>query len=625
MITPAPYEGESFLGFVLRTSDLNRYDTPGHILRYAGMNENEARSVRLPVDKLAKLYGCNSHELEQFAYTNTEGSRYGKKFTILGHSLYAQDLSIKKSKICAKCILESGYIDAYWDLRYAVVCPHHGEIPLTSCPSCGCRLSFSRPRMLQCRCGYNLSKSSAGILGADETVALSELLYRKLHGQPLASERLQQAKFPLAELEKVEFRTVLGLINRFGRVAQKAEGKANISDTTAVILTANALADWPQGLYSFLDQAGDSAKFTAEEKHASFTSQFKVFNHAFFKSGLPSDEIEFIRNAFIEYGGNHWKRGILDKRVLINPDDTHRNIVGIDELAGKIGVRPVTVKQMVKAGLIKPVVTHSGNRERMLFDLTNGYPTRKSEGKSISDREAGKYVGIPVSVLANLRKTGTFRVRYLGTKVSSYHEYDLDAFKTSLIEISGDCVFSDFDQSEYMTLTDAMRAKAGGPESKARVISAILSNELTTHGRVGNEVGDIILERKAVKSVIQEMKSHIMQGRLASEVAEYLGCDIEVISWLVENEYLDQTKSGVHLRVTEKTLAGFSGRYVFLINIAKALSTTTRGIMHRCDNMGISLLYAQRASGKSSQPFMAIEDAAKFDISISTADFRVNQ
>ena len=56
VITPLPMPTESMMGLILRTSEINGYQSPFTILRYAGMTENEIRSAKPPIDKLAKLY-----------------------------------------------------------------------------------------------------------------------------------------------------------------------------------------------------------------------------------------------------------------------------------------------------------------------------------------------------------------------------------------------------------------------------------------------------------------------------------------------------------------------------------------------------------------------------------------
>ena len=56
VITPSPFRGESLPGFILRTAERNGYESPMKLLHYAGMDDNEARSARPSLEKLAPLY-----------------------------------------------------------------------------------------------------------------------------------------------------------------------------------------------------------------------------------------------------------------------------------------------------------------------------------------------------------------------------------------------------------------------------------------------------------------------------------------------------------------------------------------------------------------------------------------
>lgn len=51
VIAPSPFKGESLPGFILRTAELNGYDSPMKLLHYAGMDDNEARSARPSLEK----------------------------------------------------------------------------------------------------------------------------------------------------------------------------------------------------------------------------------------------------------------------------------------------------------------------------------------------------------------------------------------------------------------------------------------------------------------------------------------------------------------------------------------------------------------------------------------------
>ena len=62
--TPLPNNYESLLGYVLRISEENGYQSPAEIAQLAGMSAKHVKSRYLPVRKLAPIVGLNAQELE---------------------------------------------------------------------------------------------------------------------------------------------------------------------------------------------------------------------------------------------------------------------------------------------------------------------------------------------------------------------------------------------------------------------------------------------------------------------------------------------------------------------------------------------------------------------------------
>lgn len=609
VVTPTPFQGESLMGFLLRTSQMNGYSTPGDILRYAGLTENQVRSARIPLDKVTRILAQNVSKLESFAYTDEGGNRYGKHFRLVGHDIHTIYLQIKGASVCPECVEELGYIDAFWDLRYAVACPHHRHVPLKQCPSCGKRLTWSRPDMLQCRCGHDLNQQTDGCLADDTVIALLEVLWRKLHHKPLTSDRIITVGFPLKEFESMTLQTFLGVIERFGRVAQKNNPSMNINEMITMVIAANALADWPNGIYKYLEEIGGGQHFKSDKSAFGLRKQFTTFYSSMFKSGLPVEKMGFMRKAFLSFGTDHWKRASLDTKLLRGAEGENISVGGISDVAEIIGVQPITVRQMVKAGLIKPVRLENGKTARLLFDLSQEMPRRIDEGVSYTKREAAKIMEMPVSVLMSLRRMGVFCVRRLGTKVASFHEYDVADYKRALLQVVPDVSQPDGNRESTVSLTDVMRMKVGSSDRKANVIEAVLKGNLHIFGRIGDGVLDIALNRNAVMNMLHDDRASETGGRLVSEVVKLLRCDSVVVTSLVDNGYLERVPDLNCIRITEDSLLNFSGIYVSCAWLANHLKASSRAIARRFEAEGKTLLYAERGCGRPPQPFVRREDA----------------
>lgn len=108
VITPSPVTGESVLGFILKASEVNGYASPMKLLHYAGMDDNEARSARPPLDKLAPLFGKTSEELKAAGLDNISECK-GRYVEVMGHNIPSMFTSCKHASLCIECVKENGY------------------------------------------------------------------------------------------------------------------------------------------------------------------------------------------------------------------------------------------------------------------------------------------------------------------------------------------------------------------------------------------------------------------------------------------------------------------------------------------------------------------------------------
>lgn len=77
-VTPSPAKGEALSGYILRASALNGYANSAKLLSYADMTDNEARSARPPLEKLAPLYGKTKDELIAAGLDHEDGATPAK-------------------------------------------------------------------------------------------------------------------------------------------------------------------------------------------------------------------------------------------------------------------------------------------------------------------------------------------------------------------------------------------------------------------------------------------------------------------------------------------------------------------------------------------------------------------
>jgi hypothetical protein len=117
--TPFHAPTESLLGYALRLSETNGYETPWHILKLAGIEPSAMTNAGFPVAKLAAILGRRPEALRNIAYMMPFGRQ--TSYVILEHqlggSLTTSPFRLQRPALCPECVSDRGYIEAFFDLR----------------------------------------------------------------------------------------------------------------------------------------------------------------------------------------------------------------------------------------------------------------------------------------------------------------------------------------------------------------------------------------------------------------------------------------------------------------------------------------------------------------------------
>lgn len=612
--TPSPQYGESMLGLLLRTSELNGYDSPHDLLEHAGLNEKEIRRLRFDEDQIKILFGMNDHKISGIPYTKKKGNVDNGRTDILGHEVNKLHLQTKNAKICPLCIKEDGYIDIFWDLKYSIGCPKHRRLLVTKCPGCNKPLSYQREGLLTCLCGSDLSKAKGEMIKNSDLLYFLYFLRKKLYSHTLNSNEFLMSGLPIKHLENSSFNSILSIIKRLSSVSKSAKSKINNSNNMFVLdeveIACNALSRWPAGFHLYLREIGEA--LISENTHViSFRQQFSSFYSAFFCSHSTGEDVGFIRREFLRFGATFWESAVVDKRMMVGIEE-NRRMVGINDVAARMRVQPSTVKHLIKKGIIHVDVDETGARNKYLFDLNYEFPSRDINGKSFTAREAAKYIGLPVSVLTELRSQGFYKVRHIGNKIASYHEYDLQDLYTKVI---GDLKKIDddmFHSEKHISIDSCMRKKLGETKNKVNMIVAILNGDLIPYGRLEDRVGSIILFKSDVARLCEDMMKIPVKTFGVSNVAILINCDPVIVPELVKMNYLDSVRYKKSLRITEESLIRFSKTYISCARIAKLCGTNSIKVVETYKKEEIKLLEVKRSKQESVQCFVERKYLAVF-------------
>lgn len=608
VLTPRPYPGESLQGLILRTSEMNGYDSPTVMLSIAGMTNGEMRASYPPMDKLAPLYNRTPDAFAVMGYTRPWKDRWVKQAPVHHHMLPTAYLRSKRPRICPECILEQGYIEAYWDLRYSIVCPRHARISIHTCPACNKALSWQRPGLLTCKCGEDLSGLRGPSVEHEPILGLLEIIRSKVMREPLQHAAIAaRLGFPVDHLDQMSLDTLLGIIGHIEGRRPSANGHTGRNATGIagdVILqrSADALQHWPNGLFKYLISLKPAE---GSKKGFGLRKQFESFFGAIFKAGYPAQEVAFIRDAFLQFGRDVWKQGFVSA-TLLGDASPESPLVGVERYAAAMGVMPATVRSLVKRGVIAGTPVTSRGRTRLLFDLRQPLPFLPAEGESLTLRKAAARLQLPTSVLQLLRAQGHFEINHLSKPAKAYHERDVDAFAAKLLR---HCPARRVKPSKgCITLSEAMATKTGDPVIKASLVVAVLEGTLLPLGRHFEMDCMPVFEREEVESFLEIRQEQHFGTMTVVAAAKLLHCDPIVVKGMFERGVLEGERIPRGIFLDKTSVEAFADEYISCAAIASLVGMQSRAIVQQFSDTSIS--WHPRGETGSPQPFVTREIAA---------------
>lgn len=595
--TPAPRATESLWGYALRLSETNGYDTPWHLLSYAGLNQREMKTAGFPVEKLAAIVGREAAALTGIAYCADEPS--GRHFKVLDHSLGGRMtdgwLRLTKPEFCPRCAAENGYLDAFWDLSHAVACPKHGCRLLRICPACGQKLRWFRAGLVECQCGANLVDTALPP-ASPAVVQLMAVMQAKLRGTSVLG-LTNESGFPLAELDPMPFRAFLMMLDRMAGFAVSSHGKAKLDPYQAMERTAQAFADWPRGYHAFLQCLGTALKRDGSAA-TGLRKQFAPFYQSMFKANPFAADFVFLRNEFINFGKTVWGEAVIDQKLLRGDMELDGRFQSQRRTARDIGVRPITLQRWAEKGLIPAKEIGVGCQRRYIYDMAQVSVAAKTVGRIFETRKAAAHISLPVSLLAGLKKSGQYTVAHMPLHKPGFHELDLALLRSRIIERAAALDTPPSDEPTVSLEYVLEEVRFWSKDGKVGFVAAYLDGEIDAVGRTGESWDKVFFRKADVETHARRSRMEASNGAVSQqEAASRLGCGIDVVAGLLTKGLLEGITGPDRIRVTEASLDQFASDHVGLAAIAKREQTSVRRLGRLCMVCGIETIGITRRSG----------------------------
>jgi len=601
--TPSPNKNESLLGYILRVSESNGYETPYHILQLAGINNNQV-TAGFPIDKFVSIVGNKTSALEEISYEKRNPEDKTREFKILSHSIGSSvkdaPLRTRELAICPDCVKEKGYIDAFFDLNIVVACSKHKRRVVQKCHQCDQKLRLFRPGLLTCKCGADLFESPFEPIDY-QTCEFMEFVYSKLYKLNILTAN--KSKFPSEHFASLSLPAFLYMVKRLGDKNFSLTNDNQPSMEERVVAGMHVLQNWPKNYHEFLNRIG-ALSIENGANSAGLRSQFADFYESMFKARKFSKEMSFLRDEFIRFGSNKWGKstiGFNDSKKILTEE---KRFLSIAEFARMHRLTRHKIEQMLKDGLLVQHELKTGKRIMRVIDNQKTEPPSESKGL-LSVRQAAAKLGLPVSVLQQLRETKVFNTRFRRGYESSWHIDDVELFLDRALRLAD---IAELD-ANLTTLEAAMRFKFKDTKSKTDIVIAIFDGRLTPVGRLGGNLGSLLLEKLQLKDFTIKKRSALKGNTYTLEqVSQLTGINIMAISSAVDAGLLIGNKFDKNIRVTSASVELFNQNYIPLSKIAEKLGSMAQHLWRTCRSHQIEVISLQYKNNLGKQPILFKSD-----------------
>lgn len=316
----APLERESPRGYLCRVAGCFSYASPLWLTELANFTQADDLELAERVGELAFALRLESDLWRPMLYLKV---RDGKRFCrrqFFGQLISADRLNYSAPRVCTACLRETKIWWGIWDLAITSACPGHRCQLVSTCPHCGEALTWRRPGVELCRCGFDLRETET-VEAESDLVAINAAIHKRA-GFPvgIGSFDLGNAGFP-PELEGLALDDLIGLVLAISALQGdplQPQKPAMTDLCTAERVghgAAHVLRKWPfafqERLSALLPKSGNgNGALTFRGVYGDF--------YQYLLDAAHHEELEFLIAAFGEFAGRHWPGMIRGQHRMLS-------------------------------------------------------------------------------------------------------------------------------------------------------------------------------------------------------------------------------------------------------------------------------------------------------------------
>lgn len=574
---PAPTE--SLMGFALRLTELNGYPSTAYVLAGIGKEWYLPKVGRLDAAGLATLAEVGQSDIDRL--THRPADRPRAYVRVYGSDLPCYEVNLRHPKVCPACLAEGRPCEAFWDLAQAVVCPVHLVHLVSECPGCGESLLWTRPKLRQCKCGFDLTTAPV----APATPALAELM-ALLRSRVYRDEALAPLPPSMRHLAHLDLRRLCKLIWVLSGVVHQDMGgrrapKARCHYRNHLDIVAATLTNWPLGFRGFLSSTYDDALQSSEElppfpKTFSWLLVRLIKNDEGERSGFA-----FLERELYRFGAQHWTRASMardEESQRLLPERVRWGTLA--EACEATGLHPLTLRKRITSGEIKSRrIKKRGNRA-VVVDMESIRSLQLTAYPAVSIRDAARRIGVSIETLKELRVSGVMTEGYRSAFPGSLTHEDVESFAERLRDIGSKK--RAFNDSGITTLDGAFATWIASPKEKAGLLARLLADpELVIGRKRGHGAGQLQIREAVVSDYFRDARHGAADCLSVTRTAELLGCAAAVVTSLKRSGNLKTRKQHGRDMPCFASVIEFDKNYEALARTAGRLDTSARAVYAR--------------------------------------------
>lgn len=560
------------MAYILRLSQANHYSSPWRLLSVAGYPQGDMFRPTLDPMRLAERLGPNGDKLRAMALVR-EGADGRHSYVIgsqtIGRSLTHSPYRLDRPAICPQCVVQDRFGRQSWDLAAVSACPRHGRQLLHVCVACSKPLTWFRRSLLRCVCGANLARQVPAEASAAE-IELVALLERRIDGDAV-TDQSSATGLPLEALSALPFDVLIKLIQTLHRLRPKSWCEQDSPGLTA----ARFFTGWPQGFHQYLR---DKAALDGQQPTSvGLRRRFEPLFGALFKRRSMSKHLEFLREAFVDFGLREWGEAVVDSKMR-GSTGRDRRFVSASAFAKRAGVQPITVRRWIEKGRLGGSLTSRQSLRGFVIDAAGFDDKVRPKAERLQAREAGKHVGLPVSVLRQLKASGHYSANPAVNATRGFWRADLDSLGKRIIDCATayDRASTDTKPSrpDCVPLGDVLgKWKFGDEGAKGRLVASLLDGSTRAVGKPPKLLNQLRLS----VAVVERFRVDDAVGRPSSVVtrqaaAVMLNVGVYAIPALLEAGLLREPQ-GKKVGVDRASVLQFQKDWRLLSDLAQELRT----------------------------------------------------